>query len=288
MKPLININHRFIVRNMEKVCPMVTSLHSYPKHSGLMSNKITAPGWAIEYHSKYAGKAYLKSLSNSIGREKQTVHLYAPGCVYWEDTQDADYPIQETYLFFRGAEVCGLNSFISPDFKFARFHDPDSIVGNLFMSAAASCSKQGEEFFWIIQSQFTRIIYHLLHSKRIVGFNYGIIAADATPKTSSFSYTVEEYLRRNTGRNVTLSEIASYMKTSESLLCHKFKDETGGSPVARHAELRIEFAKSLILKGEKFKSVAEMTGYGDEYHFSKAFKASTGIPPRSFRQSNIS
>jgi AraC-like DNA-binding protein len=31
-----------------------------------------------------------------------------------------------------------------------------------------------------------------------------------------------------------------------------------------------------------------MTGYGDEYHFSKAFKVSTGIPPRAFKQLNIS
>ena len=288
MKPLININRRFLDQNMEKICPRVLSFHSYPKHSRLMSNQGTASGWVIEYHSKYAGKVYLNSLSNSICREKQTVHLYAPGCAYWEDTQDADCPIQETYLYFSGAEICGLSSLVAQEFKFARFHDPENIVGTLFMAAAACCSKQEDELFWIIQSQFTRIIYHLLRSKHIDGFNYGITASDATPETSSFSYKTEEYLRRNTGRNVSLSEIASYMKTSESLLCHKFKAETGKSPVARHAELRLEFAKSLVLKGEKFKSIAEMTGYGDEYHFSKAFKASTGIPPRAFKQLNIS
>ncbi|MEI6423430.1 MAG: AraC family transcriptional regulator [Lentisphaerota bacterium] len=287
MKPLININHRFSIPNMGKICPMVTSFHSYPKYSRMMSNKITAPGWAIEYHSKNAGRIYLKSLSNSIERERQTVHLYAPGSVYWEDTQDADFPIQETYLYFTGAEVCSLNSIIAPDFRFARFYDPDNIVGNLFMTAATCCSKQDGEFFWIVQSQLMKIIYHLRGSKHLEGFNYNIAATETTPSSSSFSYKVEEYLRRNTSRNVTLSEIAAYMKTSESLLCHKFKDETGKSPVARHAELRMEFAKSLILKGEKFKSVAEMTGYGDEYHFSKAFKISAGIPPRAFKQLNI-
>ena len=288
MKPLININRRFNVPNMEKVCPRVVSFHCYPKHSKLMSNKITAPGWAIEYHSKYAGKLCLKSPSNSFDREMQTVHLYAPGSVYWEDTRDADCPIQETYLYFTGAEICGLSSLVSPEFKFARFRDPENIVGNLFMTAAACCSKQDEEFFWIIQSQFMEIIHRLLRSKPNVGFDHTVLSSGPVPESSSFSWKVEEYLRRNTDRNVTLSEIASYMKTSESLLCHKFKDETGGSPVARHSELRIEFAKSLILKGEKFKSVAEMTGYGDEYHFSKAFKASTGIPPRTFKQLNIS
>lgn len=284
MKPLLNINHIFTEQNLESVCPRVLSFHSYPKYSRQMSGKGTASRWAIEYHTKYAGKVYLKSLANSIDREKRTVHVYAPGSVYWEDTQDADCPIQETYLFFTGAEACGLNSFITPDFKFARFYDPDNIVGILFEEAAACCSKQEGEFFWNVQSQFMKIIYHLLRGKQRDGFNYDIIAYESAPKTSSFSQKVEEYLRRNTNRNVSLSEIASYMKTSESLLCHKFKDETGKSPVARHSELRIEFAKSLIRKGEKFKSVAEMTGYSDEYHFSKAFKASTGIPPRAFKQ----
>lgn len=284
MKAIVNINQRFTAGNAGKICPLVTSFHSYPKYSGLMGNKITATGWAVEYHSKSAGRLFLKSLSNSIDRERQTVHLYAPGSIYWENTHDADYPIQETYLYFAGAETCNLDSLISQEFKFARFHDPDNIVGDLFGVAAASCSKQGEESFWIVQSLFMRIIHHLLHSRRLDGYNYGILASDAGPEASLFSYKVEEYLRRNTGRNLTLSEIASYMKTSESLLSHKFKEETGLSPVARHAILRIEFAKNLILKGEKLRSVAEMTGYSDEYHLSKSFKASTGVPPRSFKR----
>jgi AraC-like DNA-binding protein len=288
MKPLININHIFNGPNLERVCPRVLSFHSYPKYSRQMGGKGTASRWAIEYHAKYAGKVFLKSFSNSIDRDKRTVHIYAPGSVYWEDTREADCPIQETFLFLAGAEICGLDAFIDPDFKFARFRDPENIVGNLFMSAASCCAKQEKEFFWLVQGQFMKIIYHLLHGKHRDGFNYDIAASDSTPETSSFSFQVEEYLRRNTGRNVSLSEIASYMKTSESLLCHKFKDETGGSPVARHNELRIEFAKSLILKGEKFKSVAEMTGYSDEYHFSKAFKTSVGIPPRSFKKLNPS
>ncbi|MFA6293212.1 MAG: hypothetical protein WC637_15610, partial [Victivallales bacterium] len=184
MKPLININHRFNFQNMEKVCPRVASFHSYPKNSRLMSNKITASGWAIEYHSKYAGKLCLKSPGNSIGREKQTVHLYAPGSVYWEDTRDADCPIQETYLYFTGAEVCGLSSLVSQEFRFASFRDPENIVGNLFMTAATNCSKQDEEFFWIIQSQFAGIIHHLLHSKRNNGFDY-IISSGPVPESNS-------------------------------------------------------------------------------------------------------
>ncbi|MFZ2654980.1 MAG: AraC family transcriptional regulator [Victivallales bacterium] len=252
-----------------------------------MGNKITSQGWALEHHSKYAGRIFLKTLSNSIDREKHTVHLYAPGSIYWEDVHDADYPIQETYLFFTGSEICGLSNLISQDFNFARFEDPDNVIGSLFTTAATTCSDQGDDSFWIIQSCFMRMIHHLVHARHLDGFNYLISSSPARTALTDFSHMVEKYLRKNIGRNVTLAEIASYMKTSESLLSHKFKEEAGVSPVLRHTELRIEFVKNLILKGEKLKSVAEMTGYSDEYHLSKAFKLTTGITPSCFKKSSI-
>ncbi len=283
MKEIFNINQKFSIQEKGEFSPSIVSLHSYPKHNGFMSNKIKSSRWALEYHSKYAGRIFLKTLSNSIDREKQTVHLYAPGSIYWEDTRDAVFPIQETYLILDGMENCGLDSLIDPKLKFARFMDPDNVVGTIFSMATTSCSEKGDDSFWIIQSSFMRMLYYLLHAKRVDGFNYLISSSSAKMKSSDFSHTVQEYLRRNIGRNLTLTEIASYMKTSESLLSHKFKEETGTSPILCHAELRIEFAKILILKGEKLKLVAEMTGYCDEYHLSKVFKSAAGLSPRNFK-----
>ena len=127
------------------------------------------------------------------------------------------------------------------------------------------------------------MLYYLLHSRHLDGFNY-LISSSPTDKSTDFSHSVEEYLKKNIGRNVTLAEITKYMKTSESLLSHKFKEETGVSPISRHTELRMEFARSLILKGEKLRYIAEMTGYGDEYHLSKVFKSVTGLSPRNFKK----
>jgi AraC-like DNA-binding protein len=73
------------------------------------------------------------------------------------------------------------------------------------------------------------------------------------------------------------------MKVSESSLNHRFKNDTGISPIARLIEIRMEFAKSLLLKGEKLTTIADMTGFHDEYHLSKTFKKQIGLSPRAFK-----
>lgn len=285
MKNFTIINQKFDTKQVGQVCPAVISFHCSPKNLKVMGNKIISPGWALEYHAKYAGKVFVKTMRNEYPREKQTVHLYAPGSIYWEDTRSADIPIQDTYFFFTGAEKCGLANLVSPKLKFARFEDPENIVGSLFAAAMRLlCISSNNNPFWLVQSCFMRIIHYLLNARRINESDYIVAAESAENKDKDFSRTVEEFLRQNIGRHLTLSEIARHLKISESLLSHRFKEETSISPMMRHAELRIEFAKNLILKGEKLKSVAEMTGYGDEYHLSKMFKKIAGVTPRIYRK----
>jgi AraC-like DNA-binding protein len=98
-----------------------------------------------------------------------------------------------------------------------------------------------------------------------------------------FADEVEIYLRKNIAKNIKNSDIARYMKVSESSLNHRFKNDTGISPIARLIEIRMEFAKSLLLKGEKLTTIADMTGFHDEYHLSKTFKKQIGLSPRAFK-----
>jgi AraC-like DNA-binding protein len=39
----------------------------------------------------------------------------------------------------------------------------------------------------------------------------------------------------------------------------------------------------LLLKGEKLKSIAALTGHSSEYHLSRNFKIVTGVSPATFR-----
>ena len=244
--------------------------------------------WAMEYHSKDAGKLFLKTSSHQLSRDRGTIHIYAPGTVYWEDTREAMLPIQETYLIFTDGDACGLDKLTNNEFHFARFLDTGDHVGKLLIEAARCCAALGDGAFWKVQSLFAEAVFHLLRGVGVTGYTRQ--ALPDGPEASgvmSFSQEVERYLQRNLRRSVKLSDIAAHMKTSESLLSHKFKTEKGVSPIARLITMRVDLAKNMLLKGEKLKIVSELTGFCDEYQLSKTFKSVTGLSPRDFKKKEM-
>ena len=48
--------------------------------------------------------------------------------------------------------------------------------------------------------------------------------------------------------------------------------------------MRLEVARSLILRGLKLDAVATQTGYCDAYHLSKSFTKLFGMPPATYRR----
>ncbi|MCK5843651.1 MAG: helix-turn-helix transcriptional regulator [Victivallales bacterium] len=262
-----------------QVFPVIRSVHCYRlNHSSV--GAMTSPScWAVEYHSKLAGEIILPN-GERYERRKESVHLYAPDCEYREDTTRAEFPIRETYITFQFGESADLRS-LTADAGFAVFLHAGA-AGRVMLDVVEACRKRGASARLAAQSGLVGILDILTQSRSHSKNTYVI---DLFQRSSNdFSEEVEEYLRRRLSERVSTAEIARYMKVSESTLSHRFKEERGIAPISRLIELRVDFAKALLIKGELLKIIADMTGFSDEFHLSKTFKKVVGESPREFRK----
>ena len=82
---------------------------------------------------------------------------------------------------------------------------------------------------------------------------------------------------------------AEDMGISFEYMRHCFKAELKTTPLEYLTAIRIRQAKRLLRNSRIYRisEIAEMCGYKDPYYFSKAFRKSTGMSPRQYRESAV-
>lgn len=93
------------------------------------------------------------------------------------------------------------------------------------------------------------------------------------------------YLSMNLNRVVTLDEIADKLFFSKSYIKRAFKEQTGTSILKAHTEMKINEAKKRLAGGEKSAKIASKLGFSSPNHFSRVFKAQTGMTPTQYKNS---
>ena len=120
MKKIINVALNFSEKQICGVSPVVKSVHLYPLSLGGLGNFTKHNSWALEYHSKDAGFIELRNEPGKWQKRKaNSVHLYAPGCCYREDTREANLTLEENYFLLTSGEKCGFEHLIDPDLLLA-------------------------------------------------------------------------------------------------------------------------------------------------------------------------
>ncbi len=83
----------------------------------------------------------------------------------------------------------------------------------------------------------------------------------------------------------SLREFAAISKMSASRFSHSFKETFGQSPYSYYLNIRLNYAKTLLLDTTfSISEIAAQLGYIDSFYFSRLFKKHVGVPPLKFRQ----
>ena len=94
---------------------------------------------------------------------------------------------------------------------------------------------------------------------------------------------VVKYIQANFTSDISLEKCAEYVDTSYTHLSREFKKETGMRFVEYLNQLRINKAKSLLIRNDvTMKDIVEQAGFRNYNYFFKVFKESQGITPSEF------
>lgn len=251
------------------------------------------PQWTLDYTFTQSGLYRLGSKSQPwIPRMVGEAHLHAPGCPYWENmsTLQSGHIIESAYIVF---ELNKLNIFSWEDtgstlgngpapLRYMRFQDPSGRLGQSLKTLAYLGHERGDDAFWEAQAMLCQIIGLLLGSRALGPDERQIMESDSEANEMDFVRYVDTYLQQHLGETVTLETVARHLHVSPSTLSHRYRAETGRSPMATLAHRRIELAKLMLIKGHSLKIVADATGFCDAFHLSKTFKRLEGVSPRHF------
>ncbi len=207
--------------------------------------------------------------------------LYAPRTLYWEDMRRVKLPIRNAWIMFRGGPGAGLDQFVRRASGYTKFTDPEGRLGRLIEQAAESGQNAGENGFWKAMGFFYEALDLLRHSDPIDVDTYRIPASfPLGPPTLSAAVTA--FLGAHIAERLSLEAIAHHLHVSVSTLSHRYRAETGESPMATLMRLRIQQARNLVLKGQRLKTIAAALGFSDVYYLSRMFKRVAGQSPRQF------
>jgi AraC-like DNA-binding protein len=100
------------------------------------------------------------------------------------------------------------------------------------------------------------------------------------PVRLALEFMAERYAERS----LRLNDVARAAHLSADHFGRLFRQVTGTSPMAHLQALRIERACRLLdQRSLRIREVAELVGFPDPFHFSRAFHAAMGLGPRAYR-----
>ena len=113
----------------------------------------------------------------------------------------------------------------------------------------------------------------------------GLHAPAPTTSGSPAVRAVQDHLGTRLDANLRLAELASLVGWTPDHLIRSFRRDTGFTPYEWIIDRRLRRAKSLIASGEPLSDAAHQTGFADQSHLTRLFKAAYGSTPARYARS---
>jgi AraC-like DNA-binding protein len=265
------------------VAPCLLCAMKTREPTNIRTRRIIHGHWAIDYPYTTGLEVRTRTASSRwVTRRARVAHLYPPWTTYWERRSGPSRPQfhEEVYILFQGADP--LRFLVDRHMGYARLTDPHGSLEELLSEAARIGAIHGENGFWKAQAVLCGIVDLLMTAQRSDKATWSIVSPERHGETTEFVSMVDAYLHNHVSDRVTLKEIARHVHVSDSTLSHRYRAETGRTPMDTLTHLRIEIAKGLLAKGRRLKEVAAQMGFTDAFHLSRTFKSVTGVSPKDF------
>lgn len=126
------------------------------------------------------------------------------------------------------------------------------------------------------------------------GLGYALVAhvlnhylSQTTQETSNLTRfrRVTDYIGDHLTDEIRVRQLARLAGKSESQFAHSFRSATGVTPHRYITSARIEKAQRMLCNsGGAISAIAQDCGFKDASHFSRVFRAATGLRPKDFRR----
>jgi AraC-like DNA-binding protein len=87
---------------------------------------------------------------------------------------------------------------------------------------------------------------------------------------------------------LTLSELAALSGVSRYQIVRAFARELGTTPYAYVIQCRVRLARPPLVKGETLAAAAQLAGFSDQSHMTRAFVRQLGISPGRYLAAGLS
>lgn len=133
-------------------------------------------------------------------------------------------------------------------------------------------------YLLMIESLLLKLIAILIRKNR------KLLILKQTEKIPTHALRAKSYIDSHYGEDINLDDLAKKVNLSKFHLSREFKKETGLSPMAYLAQIRIKEAKALLSDTDySVLSVSISSGFSSPSYFSQSFRHLTGMSPQEFR-----